>query len=132
LEIGHEFIETRLHELQTEFNRDRTPEVSVSAPGRARQFFRLRFGVARCLRDRSTGVRAYETYGTDLLGPDLSAFIQPAAGHVREFFWRRPADYLVSPPKQLAVWHLVGGLDPLAAVRSHWPRAGRQLPGAPS
>jgi len=112
LEIGHEFIETRLHELQTQFNRDRAPEaqfphlaalVSFSAFDLA---LHDAYGIAH-------GVRTYETYGTDFLGPDLTGFLQPAAGTSASFAGRRPADYLVAPPKQLAVWHLVGGLDPL-------------------
>ena len=112
LEIGHEFIETRLHELQRAFNQDRSVEAQFPHLAALVSFspFDLAlhdaYGIAH-------GVPVYETYGAEFLGSDLSAFLQPASGAAVSFAGRRPADFLVAPPRQLPVWHLVGGLDPL-------------------
>ncbi len=54
----------------------------------------------------------YQTYGPEFLTPDLSRFLEPAAGSSVSFHGRYPADYLdPHPPRQLRAWHLVGGLD---------------------
>jgi L-alanine-DL-glutamate epimerase-like enolase superfamily enzyme len=54
----------------------------------------------------------YTTYGRDLLGPDLAAFLEPAEDSSVDFAGRWPADFLeLEPARQLPAWHLVGGLD---------------------
>jgi L-alanine-DL-glutamate epimerase-like enolase superfamily enzyme len=112
LEIGHEFIETRLHDLQVAFNRDRSAEsrfphlaalVSFSAFDLA---LHDAYGIAH-------GIRTYDSYGADHLEPDLTAFLEPVGDRPARFAGKRPADFLVEPPRRLPVWHLVGGLDPL-------------------
>lgn len=56
----------------------------------------------------------YQTYGREFLTSDLSRFLEPAGDSCISFCGRYPADFLdPSPPRQLAAWHLVGGLDPL-------------------
>jgi len=49
----------------------------------------------------------FSTFDTAHMPNDLSAYLGA------EFAGRYPADYLVTPPAPLPVWHLVGGLDPL-------------------
>jgi L-alanine-DL-glutamate epimerase-like enolase superfamily enzyme len=112
LEIGHAFIEDRLHALQEAFNRDR-PE-SARLPHLAALVCFSAFDLA--VHDAygiAHGVPVYATYGADFLGPDLGSFLEPVAGSGVSFAGRRPAEFLVAPPRTLAVWHLVGGLDPL-------------------
>jgi len=58
----------------------------------------------------------YETYGPEFMSRDLSAFIHAEDGSGIDFRGRYPQDYLVrEAPKQLPVWHLVGGVDALEA-----------------
>jgi len=59
----------------------------------------------------------YTTYNADFMSRDLSAFITPEEGSGISFVGRYPQDYLVmNAPKQLPVWHLVGGVDALEAA----------------
>ncbi|MBL9178922.1 MAG: mandelate racemase/muconate lactonizing enzyme family protein [Verrucomicrobiaceae bacterium] len=58
----------------------------------------------------------YTTYNAELMNRDLSAFITPEEGSGVSFKDLHPQDYLVmNAPKQLPVWHLVGGVDALEA-----------------
>lgn len=62
-------------------------------------------------------VDIYSTYNADYMNRDLSAFITPEDGSGIDFKGRYPQDYLVmNAPKQLPVWHLVGGVDALEAA----------------
>ncbi len=59
----------------------------------------------------------YTTYNADFMSRDLSAFITPEDGSGIDFKGRYPQDFLVmDAPKQLPVWHLVGGVDALEAA----------------
>jgi L-alanine-DL-glutamate epimerase-like enolase superfamily enzyme len=61
------------------------------------------------------GVDTFATYGRTHLTRDLASFFG-LPGDDR-FKGRFPADFLVAdPPRRLAAWHLVGGLDPLTAA----------------
>lgn len=56
----------------------------------------------------------YTTYNAEFMNRDLSAFITPEYESGIVFKGRYPLDYLVmDAPKQLPVWHLVGGVDAL-------------------
>jgi L-alanine-DL-glutamate epimerase-like enolase superfamily enzyme len=56
----------------------------------------------------------YATYNADFMNRDLSAFVEAEAGSGLSFSGRYPQDYFVTEvPKQLPVWHLVGGVDAL-------------------
>jgi L-alanine-DL-glutamate epimerase-like enolase superfamily enzyme len=58
----------------------------------------------------------YECYGPAHLSRDLAAFVEPEPGSRVDFKGKYPQDFLVAQsPKQLPVWHLVGGVDPLTA-----------------
>jgi L-alanine-DL-glutamate epimerase-like enolase superfamily enzyme len=63
------------------------------------------------------GIDIYKTYGSDFMNRDLKWFFEGSGetdGSFDAFEGRYPRDYLVSQaPKQLPVWHLVGGLDPI-------------------
>jgi L-alanine-DL-glutamate epimerase-like enolase superfamily enzyme len=62
------------------------------------------------------GKDVYETYTSEFMNRDLSAFLTPEEGSGLSFEGRYPADYLVKDaPKTLPVWHLVGGVDALEA-----------------
>jgi len=56
------------------------------------------------------GKPIYETYTSEYLTKDLSAFLEPA----EQFKGKFPSDFLESAPTELPVWHLVGGLDPIS------------------
>ena len=56
----------------------------------------------------------YDCYGAEWMNRDLADFLEPEPGSRVDFRGRQVADYLVSPaPKELPVWHLVGGVDAL-------------------
>ena len=56
----------------------------------------------------------YTTYNAEFMSRDLSAFIEAETGSGIDFRGRHPQDFLVmDAPKQLPVWHLVGGVDAL-------------------
>lgn len=57
------------------------------------------------------GKSVFETLNSDYMNKDLSHYLEADNGH--SFAGEFPSDYLVKPQKQLPVWHLVGGLDPL-------------------
>ncbi len=58
------------------------------------------------------GVDVYQTYSADWMNRDLAAYLQGEPGV--SFSGLHPADFLVhDAPKQLPVWHLVGGVDAL-------------------
>lgn len=114
LEIGFDFQHNRLPELLKAYNRDsadgeRLPLLAALA---CCSVFDIAlhdaYGVA-CNRP------TYETYNAAFLNRDLSSYLAPAEGSPASFVGRYPSDYLSYPPeKQLPVWHLVGGLDPLS------------------
>ena len=58
----------------------------------------------------------YETYTDEFMNRDLAAFLEPAEGAAVSFAGKYPADFLVARrPDRVRAWHLVGGLDLLAA-----------------
>lgn len=60
----------------------------------------------------SVGLPVYETYNRQFMNGDLSTYLDPA----ETFRGRYPADFFSTDvPNRLVAWHLVGGLDPLAA-----------------
>jgi L-alanine-DL-glutamate epimerase-like enolase superfamily enzyme len=64
---------------------------------------------------RAAGRPVYEMYGADCLNRDLSAYLEPAEGSRVSFAGKFPSDFLVTPaPVTLPVWHMVGGVDPIA------------------
>lgn len=111
-EIGHEFIEGRLHEIQDAFNADR--EAGAGIPHLAALVCFSLFDIA--LHDafgKAVGKPTFQTYTADYLARDLSHYLEPDAEGV-SFSGLYPADFLAEEPTNpLPVWHLVGGLDAL-------------------
>ena len=122
LEIGHDFIETRLPALQAQTDLPHLAALVCNSP----------FDIA--LHDaygNLHGVRVYDTYNSQWMNRDLAQFVTPAADTKISFEGRYPIDYLApnvptdpdkilepndyvhAPPTSLKAWHLVGGLDAL-------------------
>ncbi len=113
LEVGHDFHEEQLAGLLREFAlKDAEP-----IPHLAALICNSAFDVA--LHDAYgmiCGCDTYQTYCSDLVNRDLASFFAQAECKCLGFAGRYPVEFLsASPPRQLAAWHLVGGLDPLDA-----------------
>ena len=108
--IGHEYIESRLHDRLAEENEGREKEAHM--PHLAALVCLSAFDLA--LYDafgKLHGVGAFECLDEKWLGEkDLSHFLEPK----EKFVGKYPADYFVKPEMVQPVWHLVGGLDPIA------------------
>ena len=111
IEIGSDFIEGALAQLTARHNERHEGE---AMPYLASLVAFSAFDIA--IHD-AFGVLLnadiYQLYGPQHLNRDLASFLQPDSTRVH-FEGRHPSDYLVkNPAKSLAVWHLVGGVDPL-------------------
>lgn len=113
IELGHEFIKHRLHQLQDEFNANRSDESALPHLAALACFSLLDIAVHDAyghLHERPI----YSTYNSEFLSRDLGSFLQPGVEHV-SFDKVFPSDFLTSTPRlKLPVWHLVGGLDPIS------------------
>lgn len=111
IEIGHAFLADSLHSLLQELNASTSDE---AMPHLAALIAASAFDLA--LHDAFGmlhEIDIYDTYGDDYLSADLDTYLTPQDDTVT-FAGKFPSDFLVhSPPTSLAVWHLVGGLDPL-------------------
>lgn len=114
MEIGYDFQEQALPRALAEFNAQ-NPGWAEPMPRLAALVCNSPFDIA--LHDafgKLVGRPVYETYGPDLLGPDLTRFIEPAGDCPVTFLGQYPSDFLIArPPQELLAWHLVGGLDAL-------------------
>lgn len=113
IEIGHDYIENRLHDLQDRFNSDRAEGTEL--PHLAALVCFSLFDIAvHDAYGKLNNCPVYETYNEDYMSRDLSTYLKPAADHV-SFEGLYPSDFLSEKPEpKLPVWHLVGGLDPLS------------------
>ena len=59
---------------------------------------------------RLNGKPFFRTCNAVFMNRDLSAFLEPAA----QFAGKYPEDFFVAPARELPVWHLVGGKDPIS------------------
>jgi len=115
IEIIDDYIRHRLHPLAEQF--DTESGIGEALPHLAALVCLSPFDIA--LHDafgilHETDV--YKTYSGDWLSRDLADMLTPAEGADVDFAGKYPGDYLVAdPPASLPAWHLVGGLDPLAA-----------------
>ncbi len=111
LEAGYRFQEQALKPTLREFNRRSKPEEQM--PWLAALVCCSVFDLA--LHDafgKLLGRPVYQCYGPDVLGSDLSAFLEPAEGADVSFHGRYPSEFLsAAPVRRLPAWHLVGGLD---------------------
>lgn len=114
LETGHAFLSGTLPSLLDDFNSGQRDE---PLPHLAALIVASAFDLAThdaygVLHD----VDIYATYNSRFLSQDLSQFLTPQDASI-DFEGAYPDKYLISEaPKQLPVWHLVGGLDPLEAA----------------
>jgi len=111
LEVGHRFQQEVLSQLLDEFNSSLAPESRM--PWLAALICCSLFDIA--LHDaygQLHQLSVYQTYNSEFMSYDLSAYLTPAHGSEVSFAGKWPEDYLVVPaPQQLRAWHLVGGLD---------------------
>jgi L-alanine-DL-glutamate epimerase-like enolase superfamily enzyme len=113
IEIGHAFIETRLHDILSDLNRERRGKESM--PWLAALVCCSAFDIA--VHD-AYGILneqpVYATYNNAFMNTDLSHFLEADESGNVSFRGKYPEDYFKIPqPETLAAWHLVGGLDPL-------------------
>lgn len=116
LEVGHSFTSKRLPVVLTESNRARQGQETM--PWLAALVCSSAFDIA--LHDafgQLHDCKTYDTYTSEYISHDLSAYLQPAQGSSVSFEGQFPADFLVNPaPTSLVAWHLVGGKDPIAPL----------------
>lgn len=109
MELGYDFIEGPLHAMLDSVNTHR--EVPAHMPHLAALVCFSLFDIA--IHDayaKAKGVGVYDLFTSEFMTRDLSQFFGDD-----KFVGQYPADYLVKPEtKQLPVWHLVGGLDPIS------------------
>jgi L-alanine-DL-glutamate epimerase-like enolase superfamily enzyme len=114
LEIGHAFQKGALKGLLEQFNRERG-ETNEPMPWLAALVCCSAFDIA--LHDAYGNLHntpVYGIYAPPYMNTDLSFYLTPASNSEIGFEGRYPEEFLASrPPRQLAAWHLVGGLDPL-------------------
>jgi L-alanine-DL-glutamate epimerase-like enolase superfamily enzyme len=112
IEIGDLFRQSRLTGLRSHYNQN--VEEQERLPLLAALVCSSAFDIA--LHDAYAtllNLPVYNTYGPEQVNLDLSHYLQPAADTTVDFRGKYPADFLQPAPKTLAVWHLVGGVDPL-------------------
>lgn len=111
IEVGHAFIEEALPALLDAFNAKR--EGKEPMPWLAALVCCSAFDIA--LHDAYGMVHklpVYETYNSDFMTTDLSAFLTPAEGADVSFGGTYPSDFLDFPrADRMPAWHLVGGKD---------------------
>ncbi|HEY5911443.1 MAG TPA: mandelate racemase/muconate lactonizing enzyme family protein [Verrucomicrobiae bacterium] len=129
LEVGYRFQEHVLRGALAAFNRGWQPAEQM--PWLAALVCSSPFDIA--LHDafgKLVGRPVYATYGPKFLRSDLSAFLEPAEGSQVSFRNRFPSEFLApEPARQLAAWHLVGGLDLLepCQLRGDEPQDGHPV-----
>lgn len=113
LEIGHHFNEQILPSVLAAFNQTRNSESGLM-PRLSALICNASFDIA--LHDafgKLVGLPVYQTYGSEFLPRDLSAFLEPGRKDV-SFHGVYPSNFLdAQPRRQMLAWHLVGGVDPI-------------------
>lgn len=112
IELGYDFIENELEEIQTEFNADKAEGHEL--PHLAALVCFSLFDIA--VHDAYGHLHdcpVYDTYNANFLTRDLSSFLEPDSADV-DFSGLYPDTFLSKKPElKMPVWHLVGGLDPI-------------------
>ncbi|MDP6152993.1 MAG: hypothetical protein QF785_06405 [Phycisphaeraceae bacterium] len=114
LEIGHAFINRPLEQELSRVN-DGQPD-GQHMPYLAALVCCSAFDIAvHDAYGNVNNVPVYDTYSSEYMNRDLSAYLQKAQSAHVSFESLYPRDFFVSPaPLRLPAWHLVGGLDPLS------------------
>lgn len=114
IEVGHELIMVDLPQALMQFNQSRAANAEPM-PWLAALVCASAFDLA--IHDAYgvvNQVPTYQAYGKEFLSSDLSCFLEPADNSEINFVSKFPTNFLdLNPPSSIAVWHLVGGLDPL-------------------
>jgi L-alanine-DL-glutamate epimerase-like enolase superfamily enzyme len=106
MDLGHNFQEHRLEKIRSELNQGKSEELPHLAALVCHSLFDLAiFDAYGNLHGRPV----FETLSKDWMEGDLTRFLEPSA----KFAGKWPVDFLTAQRKQLPVWHLVGGLDPV-------------------
>lgn len=110
-EIGYDFLESRLNKLRNRFNE--TSRLDEDLPWLAALVCLSSFDIAtHDSYGKVHNLPVYETYNSEYLKQDLSAYLEPVPGSGVSFAGTYPEDYFsLKPAKRLKVWHLVGGKD---------------------
>ncbi len=108
MEVGHRFIEQRLHAILDEENVGRAPEAHMPHLASLVCFSPFDLAIYDAFGNLH-GRPVFEMLGEEFLRSDLGSFLEPrdAFGGV----W--PTQFLHPANGPIPVWHLVGGLDPL-------------------
>ena len=120
LVIGHAFLRDVLPARWAALNAERRRLGAEEMPWLAALLCAAPFDLA--IHDaygKAMGRPSFSTYGPPYLDHDLAWFYGEAPSS--SFAGRYPRDFLVAPPDELEVWHLVGGADDLDSPESPDP-----------
>jgi hypothetical protein len=114
LELGHHFLEHDLPRLAAAQNAaeraSREPIPWLGALVSSSAFDLALHDAFGVIHDVGT----FDTYNSQFMNSDLSAFLKRAAGSSVVFAQRFPEEFLVRPAlESVPAWHLIGGKDPL-------------------
>lgn len=109
MEIGYDFIEGPMHRMLDAVNADRAEAAQMPHLAALVCFSLFDIAVHDAFAN-AKGVGVYELYTSEYMNRDLSQYFGDCS-----FEGQYPSDFLIEPEtKQLPVWHLVGGLDPIS------------------
>lgn len=107
IEISAAFTAQRLEPLRSEANQGYEIELPHLAALNCAAAFDAALADAY---GRSVNKPFFRTCNAEYMNCDLSEFLEPA----EIFKGKYPEDFFVTPARELPVWHLVGGKDPLS------------------
>ena len=107
-EIAHSFIENELDAVSQKISNNLPEEIPHLASLVCFSAFDIALHDAYAKLHEKT---PFEVLNKEYMNKNLSAYLEADNGH--SFEGEYPENYFVESPKQLPVWHLVGGLDPL-------------------
>lgn len=113
MEIGHSFLENRLHALLDAENKkyDEAHQMPYLCALVCHSLFDLALFDAYGIYH---GVHVFDVFTAEYMNRDLSHYYTEEYSH--RYHGKYPADYLLPKaevPKRIPAWHLVGGTDPL-------------------
>lgn len=113
MEIGHSFLEHRLHALLDTENQayDKLHQMPYLAALVCNSLFDLALYDAY---GKYHGVKAFDVFTPEFMNHDLSHYYTQE--YRQAYVGKYPSDYMLAPdkvPASIPAWHLVGGTDPL-------------------
>jgi hypothetical protein len=109
MELAHRFQNDELDALAEETAQGRP--ASIAVPHLAALLCHSLFDLATFdAFARLHGRPVFECFARDVLSTDLADFLEPRGAFAQKW----PAQFLTPIVRRLPVWHLVGGLDPIA------------------